>query len=115
MPRPPHIRRQPRSIFNQAALAPLRLRPVDAKPIDLHPTPYRRYLAGQIRDGNIKWHPKLGWRLHGEGRTPQAQNANVRDMVRAHWVTESGDAVTRELKLTRLGEQLAPPSKPDGA
>lgn len=107
MSRPPHIRRQVKNIFNQAALAPLRIKRVEPQLIDLYPTPFRKYLAAQIRDGNIKWHQRLGWRLHGEDRKPQAQNANVRDMVRAGWVTEAGDAVERSLILTELGETHA--------
>lgn len=113
MSRPPHIRRSVKNIFNQAALAPLRIKRAEPQLIDLFPTPYRKYLAAQVREGNIKWHPEQGWRLHGEDRKPQAQNANVRDMVRAGWVTEAGDAVDRSLTLTALGEQHA--AKPGAA
>lgn len=105
--RPPHIRRAAKNIFNQAALAPLRVKRAEPQLIDLYPTPFRKYLAAQVREGNVKWHKDLGWRLHGEDRKPQAQNANVRDMVRAGWAKEAGNTIERSLTLTELGHSHA--------
>lgn len=104
------------SPFDRAALAPLKVRRRDGVPIDLYPTPYRKYLAGQIREGRVRWHPRLGWRLHAQDQKPQTQNANVRDMVRAGWATEAGDALERQLTLTELGERhaAAKAEVPDG-
>jgi hypothetical protein len=100
-------RRGRRNPFDQAALAPRLRSSKPLPPIDLYPTPYRKYLLAQARDGRIRWHQRLGWRLHAEGQKPQTQNANVRDMVRAGWLTESGDATSRALSLTLAGEKHA--------
>lgn len=108
----PPIRRRPRPFLGDAQIAPVRVQRGTPVSSDLALTPYRKYLLTEALAGRIRWHQRLGWRLHATDQKPSAQNANVRDMVRAGWVTESGNAIHRELALTDAGRAHLPEVTP---
>lgn len=104
----PPIRRRPKPFLSGSQLAPVRVRRDQPVLSDLQPTPYRLYLLGEADAGRVRWHQRLGWRLHAVDQKPSAQNANIRDMVRAGWLVESGNAVQRQIALTDAGRALLP-------
>lgn len=75
-------------------------------PAELYPTPHRRYVLGQVHAGNVRWYPRTGWRLDGA-----MCNAVIRDMVRAGWLVEAGDAAKRTVSLTDAGRKHLPEVK----
>lgn len=99
----PPIRRRPRPFLGNAQIAPIRVRRENPIMSDLQPTAHRIYVLGQVAASKVRWYPRTGWRLDGA-----MCNAAIRDMVRAGWLTESGDAAHRQLALTDAGRAHLP-------
>lgn len=99
----PPIRRRIKPFLGNAQIAPIRVRRENPQPIDLPPTAHRRYVLGQVDAGKVRWYPRTGWRLDGS-----MCNAVIRDMVRAGWLTEAGDAAHRTLTVTDAGRGHLP-------
>ena len=101
---PPPFRRRSRAFLAGAQLAPVRIRRAQETPVDLKPTPHRLYVLAQATatPPRVRWYPqhRIGWRVDGA-----MCNAAVREMVRAGWLTEAGDAVHRTLTITSIGQQ----------